>query len=172
MVKEAGRYIYHSAFRIRPIFHMRSPSVFIAGIFPVLILIENNSLLGYTAVYYCVGPDDRSSTRLWNVGLLQRDYTALYPRRLSIFFILAAVKIWNLTFILFLIHSGYHNNNNYTECAFTFAHAWWGFPPFPCVDVLSSTKASLPIYQLESCWTVLVRLLCGVGWLESCLRQK
>jgi hypothetical protein len=28
-------------------------------------------------------PDDKRSTHLWNVGLLQRDYTALYARRLS-----------------------------------------------------------------------------------------
>jgi hypothetical protein len=28
-------------------------------------------------------PVDGGSTHLWNVGLLQRDYTALYPRRLS-----------------------------------------------------------------------------------------
>jgi hypothetical protein len=27
-------------------------------------------------------PDDEDRTHLWNVGLLQRDYTALHPRRL------------------------------------------------------------------------------------------
>jgi hypothetical protein len=27
-------------------------------------------------------PDDGGSTHLWNVGLLQQDYTAKYPRRL------------------------------------------------------------------------------------------
>jgi hypothetical protein len=28
-------------------------------------------------------PDDGGSTHLWNVGLLQREYTELYPRKLS-----------------------------------------------------------------------------------------
>jgi hypothetical protein len=28
-------------------------------------------------------PDDRDSMHLWNVGLLKRDYKALYPRKLS-----------------------------------------------------------------------------------------
>jgi hypothetical protein len=35
---------------------------------------------------YCLHhqhPDDGGSSNLWNVGLLQRDYTALHPRRLS-----------------------------------------------------------------------------------------
>jgi hypothetical protein len=27
-------------------------------------------------------PDDKGSMHLWNVGLLQRDYTAVYPRKL------------------------------------------------------------------------------------------
>jgi hypothetical protein len=27
-------------------------------------------------------PDEEGSAHLWNVGLLQRDYTALYSRRL------------------------------------------------------------------------------------------
>jgi hypothetical protein len=34
---------------------------------------------------YCLHhhrPDDRGSMHLWNVGLLQQDYTVLYPRRL------------------------------------------------------------------------------------------
>jgi hypothetical protein len=30
-------------------------------------------------------PDDGDSTLLWNVGLLQRNYTAIYPRRQSIY---------------------------------------------------------------------------------------
>jgi hypothetical protein len=29
------------------------------------------------------GPDDKYSTHFWNVGLLLRNYMALYPRRLS-----------------------------------------------------------------------------------------
>jgi hypothetical protein len=28
-------------------------------------------------------PDDGCSTHVWNIGILQRDYTALYPRRLQ-----------------------------------------------------------------------------------------
>jgi hypothetical protein len=28
------------------------------------------------------GPDDRGYTYLWNVGVIQRDYMALHPRRL------------------------------------------------------------------------------------------
>jgi hypothetical protein len=37
-------------------------------------------------VAYCLNqsPNDIGSTQLWNVGQLQRDYTALYPRRLSL----------------------------------------------------------------------------------------
>jgi hypothetical protein len=41
--------------------------------------------------------DDGGSMHLWNIGLL-RDYTAQYPRRLSIIFTLAATGTWNLTF--------------------------------------------------------------------------
>jgi hypothetical protein len=36
-----------------------------------------------TAPCSLVIPDDAGSTNLWNVGLFQRNYTALYPRRLS-----------------------------------------------------------------------------------------
>jgi hypothetical protein len=49
-------------------------------------------------------PDDGSSTHLWNVGKLQRDYTALQPRRLN--FILAAVRTWNLTSSMMITVSG------------------------------------------------------------------
>jgi hypothetical protein len=31
---------------------------------------------------YCLHQPDEGSTHLWNVGILQRDYTALYPTRL------------------------------------------------------------------------------------------
>jgi hypothetical protein len=38
-------------------------------------------------LYSCAGvdnhPDDGRSTHVWNIGLLQRDYTVLCPRRLS-----------------------------------------------------------------------------------------
>jgi hypothetical protein len=44
------------------------------------------------------GPDDGGSMHDWNVGLLPQAYTALHPRKLSIF-ILTAVRIWNLTFV-------------------------------------------------------------------------
>jgi hypothetical protein len=47
------------------------------------------SLIGVDRYY----PDDRGSTHLWNVGLLQWDYTALYPRRLS------SSDVYNLCFI-------------------------------------------------------------------------
>jgi hypothetical protein len=43
------------------------------------------------------GPDDGGSTYLWNVGLLQWDYTALYPRKLPVISLLAAVRTWDLT---------------------------------------------------------------------------
>jgi hypothetical protein len=62
---------------------------------------EDDSLLGYSAVQShrsrptfqrCVlllslglwsGPDNGCSIHSWNFGLLQQDYTALYPRKLS-----------------------------------------------------------------------------------------
>jgi hypothetical protein len=55
---------------------------------------ECYSLVGYSAVCLVVGPYE-SSTRLWNVGVLQRDCTVLYPRRLVIlkFFIFLALRI-------------------------------------------------------------------------------
>jgi hypothetical protein len=47
---------------------------------------------------YCLHyrPDNAVSTNLWNVRLLQREYTALHPRRLSII----SIKILLLTFHL------------------------------------------------------------------------
>jgi hypothetical protein len=43
------------------------------------------SQLSKKKMTYCLHhrPNDGGSKHLWNVGLLQRDYTALYPRRLS-----------------------------------------------------------------------------------------
>jgi hypothetical protein len=40
-------------------------------------------ILGFTAANMNNHPEEGGSTHLWIVGLLQRDYTALYPRRLS-----------------------------------------------------------------------------------------
>jgi hypothetical protein len=39
----------------------------------------------YVRGAYCIRHqgDDGGSTHFWNVGLIQRDYTAVYPRRLS-----------------------------------------------------------------------------------------
>jgi hypothetical protein len=48
-------------------------------------------------------PDDGGSTQLWNVGQHVLDYTAVHPRRLS--FILAAVRTWNVTFLLLFFWS-------------------------------------------------------------------
>jgi hypothetical protein len=44
---------------------------------------------------YCLHHRDYES--LWNVGILQRDYAAVYPRMLSTrIIIFASVRIWNL----------------------------------------------------------------------------
>jgi hypothetical protein len=45
-------------------------------------------------------PDYGSYTHLWNVGQIERDYTALYPRRLSsIFVVINAAIYWSTNFI-------------------------------------------------------------------------
>jgi hypothetical protein len=41
-------------------------------------------------------PDDRGNTHLWNVCLLQRDYTVLYPRRLSSWSVSLFVRLLNV----------------------------------------------------------------------------
>jgi hypothetical protein len=65
--------------------------------FQVLMGGENeyDSLLGYITVSspsssfkgaYCLhyqGDDDGGSTYLWNVGVLQVDYTSVYPRNVT-----------------------------------------------------------------------------------------
>jgi hypothetical protein len=49
-------------------------------------------------------PDDRSSTHLWNVGLLQRDYTVRYPRKLSPSSI-SLLAVWNRQYQNLLLDS-------------------------------------------------------------------
>jgi hypothetical protein len=48
-----------------------------------------------STILYDAVDEDGGSMGLWNVRLLQRDYTALYPRRLSCSYF-AVVRTWNL----------------------------------------------------------------------------
>jgi hypothetical protein len=52
-----------------------------------IVVVPNRTELFWLRRWESTGmihhPDDGRSTRVWNVGQLQRDYTALYPRRLS-----------------------------------------------------------------------------------------
>jgi hypothetical protein len=75
----------------------------------VLWYIAPYSLAGVDRCFrhaYCIHyqgddrPDDGRSMHVWNVDLLQRDYTALYPRRLI--FILDAMRTSNLTCACFI----------------------------------------------------------------------
>jgi hypothetical protein len=52
--------------------------------------------VGQFKMYIFIPPDDGGSMHLWNVDLLQCDYTALHPRRQNL--TLAAVRTWNLTY--------------------------------------------------------------------------
>jgi hypothetical protein len=50
---------------------------------PHLFLITYQISCVFTIIRVIIQhPDDTGSTHLWNVGLLQQDYTALHPRRL------------------------------------------------------------------------------------------
>jgi hypothetical protein len=53
-------------------------------IVPCSLVGEDRRFRGaYCSNHYVDHLDDAGSTHVWNVGLLQRDNTMLYPRRLS-----------------------------------------------------------------------------------------
>jgi hypothetical protein len=72
----------------------------------------------FRGVYYLAHcPDDGGSTYLWKVGLLERDYTALYPRRLSsseinIFIFITTKSQQSLSWLWISLKVHYHVQNS------------------------------------------------------------